>query len=132
MIGPLTSVATIGLASCLRPSAKAHCAARRTLKTSLSPFRSEERKENRFLELSSLRNLSYLLSLWLAEKQYIFVWALIWAIIGPLKASTCYKYVLAIDILVIIDGLCGRGPRSEHRNQLLGVNNALNNTKIRM
>ena len=40
----------------------------------------------------------------------------------------------SIDILVILelDGLCGRGSWSEHRDQLLEVNNALKETKIRM
>ena len=36
----------------------------------------------------------------------------------------------SIDILVILDRLCGRGSWSEHRDQLLGVNNALKDTKI--
>ena len=39
---------------------------------------------------------------------------------------------LNIDILVILDRLCGRGSWSEHPDQLLGVNNALKETKIRM
>ena len=43
-----------------------------------------------------------------------------------------HKIIKIIDILVILDGLCGRGSWSEHRNQLLGVNNALKDTKIRM
>ena len=38
----------------------------------------------------------------------------------------------SIDILVIIDGLCGRGSWSEHRDQLLGVNNLLKEMKMRM
>ena len=42
------------------------------------------------------------------------------------------KSLTGIDILVIIDALCGRGSWSEHRDQLLGVNNALKETKIRM
>ena len=38
-------------------------------------------------------------------------------------------FIETIDILVIIDGLCGRGSWSEHHDQLLGVNNALKETK---
>ena len=37
-----------------------------------------------------------------------------------------------IDILVILDWLFGRGSWSEHRDQLLGVNNALKDTKMHM
>ena len=40
------------------------------------------------------------------------------------------KFFKHIDILVILDRLCGRGSWSEHRDQLLGVNNALKDTKI--
>ena len=43
-----------------------------------------------------------------------------------------HKIIKIIDILVILDGLCGRGSWSEHRDQLLGVNNALKDTKMSM
>ena len=51
----------------------------------------------------------------------------------PMKSILKFSLrVLNIDILVILDGLRGRGSRSEHLDQLLGVNNALKETKIRM